>query len=193
MYNPLEKQTETKVAHAQVIYLSKVLSKTIDEISAITEYAKSTVKNYIRKFEDLLEWAKEIFETKLTKRRTSKYDLMINAEGHDIDIKSGELCYLFEFYDEAKELVCSKVGTTTRTIRDRLKEELRSYKSFGVESASVKRVYNCGDLPAEGLESIIRGEYIKKYPKSFKKNDRFFGEVFDFELCDNLAKNYLTI
>ena len=64
---------------------------------------------------------------------------------------------------------------------------------MGVTKAIINRIYNCGNLPSEGLESLIRSEYIKKYPKSFKKNDRFIGERFDFNLCDEIAKNYLAV
>lgn len=128
-------------------------------------------------------------------RRKSKYDSVIEHNGYDITSKNGEQCYLFEFYNDDDELLCSKVGTTTRSIRQRLIEELRSktYKGMGATKAIVNRVYNCGDLPAEGLESLIRSEYIKKYPKSFKKNDRFIGELFDFNLCDKIASEYLSL
>lgn len=190
----MEKQTETKVRQAQVVYLSEVMHKTASEIADITEYAVSTVRTYIRKFADLLEYAKSIFEKVEAKVRKSKYNNMINANGFDIDTRDGELCYLFEFYNEDDILLCSKVGTTTRTIRTRLREELASktYKNMGATKAIVNRIYNCGEYPAEGLESLIRSEYIKKYPKSFKKNDRFIGELFDFDLCDKIAFSYLN-
>lgn len=131
---------------------------------------------------------------KVRKPRKSKYDEIINSNGYNITAKSGEICYLFRFFNDMGELVCSKVGTTTRTIRQRLAEELRSntYKDMGATHAIVDRVYNCGELPAEGLESLIRSEYIRKYPHSFKKNDRFIGENFDLDYCDKVANSYLA-
>ena len=134
-------------------------------------------------------------QNSLSKSRKSKYDDVIIDNGFDIRAKNGEQCYLFEFYDDNNNLICSKVGTTKRTVRQRLIEELRSktYTSMGVTKAIINRIYNCGDLPSEGLESLIRSEYIKKYPKSFKKNDRFIGERFDFNLCDEIAENYLAV
>lgn len=194
MYNVMEKQTDTKVAHAQVIYLSEVLKMSFDKIAEITEYAISTIKIYTRKFANLLDYAKEIFEQKIIKRRKSKYDSIIEDNGLDIYSTGREICYLFEFYDDDKNLICSKVGTTTRAVKQRLAEELRSktYKGMGATKAIVHRVYNCGDLPAEGLESLIRSQYIKKYPHSFKKNDRFIGEYFDFDFCDKIATEYLN-
>lgn len=196
MYNVMERQTGTQIRYAQVVYLKYVAEKTTREIADIVGYAVSTVRNYCHKYYDLLDYAKSIFEEKVIAHtvRKSKYNNMINANGFDIDTKDGELCYLFEFYNEEGQLLCSKVGTTTRTIRIRLREELASktYKGMGATKAIVNRVYQCGEYPAEGLESLIRSEYIKKYPKSFKKNDRFIGEYFDFELCDQIANEYLN-
>lgn len=190
MYNVLEKQSDVKVCHAQVVYLKEVMNKTCAEIADITGYAVNTVRSYAKKFLDLLEWARSIFE----RQSRRNYDEIINSNGYNIKERLGEICYLFEFYNADNVLICSKVGTTTRTIRQRLIEELRSktYKDMGITNAVVNRVYECGNLPAEGLESLIRSEYIKKYPKSFKKNDRFIGEKFDFELCDKIAEDYLN-
>lgn len=190
-YNVLERQTETKVRQAQVIYLHEVLKKCFDEIAEITGYAIATVKSYIKKFADLLDYAKSIFG-KIKNKRRSKYDNAINENGYDIDIDNKELCYLFEFYDSNNNLVCSKVGTTTRTVRTRLREELKAYSKMGVTSAKVNRIYDCGEYPAEGLESLIRSKYIKLYPKAFKKNDRFFDKYFDLAECDEMVKNYLA-
>lgn len=150
------------------------------------------------------EWAKQYIldpiartitkiTAKVKKSRASKYDTMINSQDFNIKENGKEFCYLFEFYDENDNFLCSKVGTTTRTVRERLIEELRSktYKNMGAAKVIIHRVYDCGNLPAEGLESLIRSQYIKKYPNSFKKNDRFVGQYFDFDFCDSLAKNYL--
>lgn len=192
-YNVLERQTETKVRQAQVIYLSMVMDKSLDEIAKITEYAISTVKAYLKKFANLLDYAKSIFEKAIEKVKRVRHSYNIDSNGYNITENGLELCYLFEFYNADNVLVCSKVGTTKRTIEKRIKEELRSktYTEMGVVSAKVNRIYHCGELPAEGLESLIRSEYIKKYPKSFKKNDRFINVKFDFDLCDKVAKDYL--
>lgn len=152
------------------------------------EFAKEYVLDRVHK---IITKVTEIIK----KTRVSKYDKMIDNNNYDITTKKGELCYLFEFYDKYDNFICSKVGTTTRTIKQRLIEELRSktYKEMGAEKAIVNRVYECGNLPSEGLESLIRAEYIRKFPKAFKKNDRFIGEKFDFDFCDKIAKNYLEL
>lgn len=129
-------------------------------------------------------------------KRRGKYDgkIQISTEiSADYD-KGKEKCYLFTFYNENDEMVCSKVGTTTRKIVERLKEELKSktYKEMGCVRAVVNRVYDCGDLPAEGLESYFRAMYIKQYPQSFKKNDRFMNTFFDLQKADEIAQAYLA-
>ena len=146
---------------------------------------KEFMKNYILDAANMLVYPKP----------RTKYDTMIDSNGFDIKAKQGEVCYLFEFFNSEKQLICSKVGTTTRTIRQRLIEELRSktYTAMGVEYARVNRVYVCGNMPAEGLESLIRSCYIKKFPQAFRKNDRFLKEYFDFLECDEIAKKYLAI
>lgn len=160
------------------------------------ECLKNLWEHIADNFKIVTRFVKKVIKTVAKKVRHSKYDdIITNYTDYDINAKNGELCYLFEFYNDDDILLCSKVGTTTRTIKKRLSEELRSktYKEMGATKATINRVYQCGDLPAEGLESLIRSEYIKKYPKSFKKNDRFINEYFDFNKCDEIAKNYLEM
>ena len=133
--------------------------------------------------------------TKIITKRKTKYSETIQiAEGVDLLDQAKEKCYLFTFFDENDNLVCSKIGTTTRTVIQRLKEELRSntYKKIGCVKAVVDRVYDCGDIPAEGLESYFRAMYIRKYPESFKKNDRFMNEWFDLKEADEIVLKYFA-
>ena len=91
-------------------------------------------------------------------------------------------------------LVCSKVGTTIRKVSERIREELTSktYAGMGAVHCVINRVYECGDLPAEGVESMFRAKYIKMYPNSFHKNDRFINEHFDLKQADNFFKEYIN-
>lgn len=109
--------------------------------------------------------------------------------------KNVQKCYLIEFFDENDESICSKVGTTTRTIQERVREELRSdtYKKMGAVRCIIHRVYDCGKIPAEGLESLFRANYIRKYPNSFHKNDRFIKQKFDLAEADKICKGYLCV
>lgn len=139
----------------------------------------------------LMRTISKIVEVK--QKATAKTKIMVD-DGIELLEKGGEqLCYLFEFYNDKNELVCSKVGTTTRTIKKRLQEELKSktYAEMGVVRGVIKRIYNCGQIPAEGLESYFRAKYIQAYPSSFKKNDRFMNQYFDLKKADAIAEEYL--
>lgn len=107
--------------------------------------------------------------------------------------KGIQKCYLIEFFNRNKESICSKVGTTIRSVQQRIKEELDSdtYQKMGATSCVIHRVYDCGEIPAEGLESRFRAEYIRKYPKSFSKNDRFINTQFDLVEADRICAEYL--
>ena len=156
-----------------------------DVCCQILDCCKNLAKKYI-----VDKVAKTISERITTKQTKYSYDIV--AEVPLLD-NVREKCYLFEFYDTQGKLVCSKVGTTTRKVVQRLKEELRSptYKNLNCARAVIKRVYNCGNVPAEGLESYFRAQYIKEFPNSFKKNDRFMNEFFNFEVADRLVADYL--
>ena len=129
-----------------------------------------------------------------TKRKTKYSESIQILDGVDLLDNAKEKCYLFEFLNDNDEMVCSKVGTTTRKVLQRLKEELNSdtYKKLGCVRAVVQRVYDCGEIPAEGLESYFRAMYIKKYPQSFKKNDRFMGQFFDLTEADKIVAQYFA-
>ena len=127
-------------------------------------------------------------------KRKSKFDdNILVADGVDLLDNATQKCYLFTFFNDNDEMVCSKVGTTIRSVKQRLKEELKSktYTQMGCVRAVVNRVYDCGDLPAEGLESYFRANYIKQFPDSFKKNDRFIDTFFDLKEADKIAEKYL--
>ena len=106
--------------------------------------------------------------------------------------EGSQLVYLVRLLDRDGELIWSKVGTTTRRIKERMAEHLRYYRKYGVTEVQVSRVWDCGELPAEGLESEFRAKYMKKYPGTFRKNDRFAGVEFDLEEADKIVENYLA-
>jgi hypothetical protein len=102
-------------------------------------------------------------------------------------------CYLFRFFNTDGFLVCSKVGTTTKPILDRIKSELREYDKLDVVSCVIDRIYDCGERPAEGMESYFRALYIAKHPTHFRKNDRFFSVSFNLEDADEICAQYLAL
>lgn len=175
----LQKYDDPKLAHMQIVYLYHY-NFPYDKIAEITHYAKSTVKAYVSKFYDLLEEAKKIF-------------YHIPEKLKQITFGKRELVYLFKFYDEKNELVCSKVGTTTRTPEQRIKEEIKYYQKHDipVAKAEICSVIDCGELPAEGAESQTRAYFIRRHPKAFCKNDRFFGLDISVRTFNKVVKNYL--
>ena len=110
------------------------------------------------------------------------------AEGCSLETAGTEKCYLIEFFDENDNSICSKVGTTTRTVLERIREELNSktYKSMGAVRCVIHRIYDCGNIPAEGLESYFRAKYIRKYPESF------INEKFDLKEADCIFSEYFA-
>lgn len=177
---PLQEFPDTETKRLQTVYLDHY-GFTSEDISKWTGYAKSTVKNYIRKYADLLEEAKKIF-------------LHITLKAKRVLHGGRQLVYLFKFYDKNNnELVCSKVGTTTRLPEERLKEELTYYAKHGFPDlkADICSVIDCGEVPAEGAESITRAVFIKRFPDKFKKNDRFFGVDIPTRTFNEVVNNYL--
>jgi len=171
---------DAEMKHLQLVYLDKY-GFTKDEISKWTGYAVSTVKTYLRKFADLLDKACKTFYHVTKKVKT-------------ILCKGKQLVYLFKFYSANGELICSKVGTTTRLPEQRLNEEIRYYRKheIPVDRAEICSVIDCGALPAEGAESYARALYIKKNPAEFCKNDRFFGVDIPTRTFNKIIENYLN-
>lgn len=173
-------EDETTLKHLQVIFLNENNFQLM-EIAKWTGYKIQTIKKYIKQFAHLLEEAKQTFK-RITKKTKQK------LQGKK------QWCYLYKFYDSDDNLICSKVGTTTRLPEDRLKEEILYYKKQGiaVENAKICSIIDCGELPAEGAESITRALFIRKYPQAFCKNDRFFGVDIPTRTFNKIVKEYLT-
>lgn len=164
----------------QVVYLHRN-GIPVDEIAKWTKYAISTVRNYASQFSELWEKACEVFR---------KITLKLKAE----IIGNRQLVYLFKFYDDKDELICSKVGTTTRLPEQRMKEEIRYYQDHDLPVArgEICAVLSCGEIPPEGAESQLRAAFIKKYPQAFYKNDRFFGVNIGVPTFTKIVKEYLA-
>lgn len=153
-------------------------------------------------FEKSAEWAKkyildpikrtiEVLIEKPTRKRKSKYDESIIFDCPDFSEDWEQKCYLIRLLNNQGELVWSKVGTTTKTIAQRMRQHLRYYAKYGITKLIVDRVYNTGEVPAEGLESMFRAEYMKHNPQAFRKNDRFYQIRFDLADADRLATQFV--
>ena len=178
----------TQLRHAQVYYLYHELEMKRAEISAITGYALSTLSSMKNKVFVLRELANQIFnemeeELKVVEktliRKCNGMEIPMNyLENCGIYLKDSELLYLFKFFgDNPKEPIFSKIGTTTRSVDKRLREEIGYYikHNLPIESVDICKIVDCGEVPAECYESLMRGVLIKKYPNTWHKNDRFFG------------------
>ena len=103
-----------------------------------------------------------------------------------------EQFYILELLDNNNNLIWSKVGTTTRRTMKRMREHLDYYKKNDVKKINVLRLWDCGEDPAECYESFFRAYYIKKYPGTFNKNDRFTKVKFDLNEADMLFNKWKT-
>ena len=151
----------------------------------LNEYILNPVSKTISKINDI----RSIF----TRVKNSGISISEDCQPWD-DSVGVQKCYLIGFFDSEMNLVCSKVGTTVRKVSERIREELTSktYVGMGAVHCVINRVYNCGNLPAEGVESMFRAKYIKKYPNSFFKNDRFISEHFDMTEADKFFAEYVN-
>ena len=139
--------------------------------NACKEWSKMYVLDPIAKTVQKIISAQSNLFPRLKKEDISYSDKSIIQTNEDRRQK----CYLIEFFDKNDESVCSKVGTTIRTIQERIREELNSktYKNMGVVRCMIHRVYDCGNIPAEGLESEFRAKYIKKISNSSSKYRKY--------------------
>lgn len=171
---------DTKMKRMQVVYLN-YKNFTPAQIAKWVDYKVSTIKMYIKKYtDDLLEKAKKIF-------------YHVSMKTKKVLVGGVQLVYLFKFFNADGGLICSKVGTTTRLPEERMKEEIKYYIKRGipVASAEICSVIDCGAIPAEGAESLTRALFIRRFPASFKKNDRFFGVDIPVRTFNQAVNNYL--
>ena len=110
------------------------------------------------------------------------------------DTPSGEKMYFFKFYND-NELIFDKIGTTARKCIKRLKEEIRQYlkSEFPIDSVKICGIWYCGSTPAESYESYLRALLIKKYPNTWKRNDRFFNANIPTSTITDLCTEYAAL
>ena len=170
---------DTHIRHLQTVYLDSHGFK-LEDIAELTGYTITTIRSYLYKFKDLLEEAKKTFY---------KITLKIKKEYY----AGKQYVYLFKFYN--KEIgTISKVGMTTQLPTQRLKQEIKYYIEHGlnIEDSKICSVIDCGEIPADGAESQTRAYFIRRYPKAFKKNDRFFGVNLSTRTFNTVVMNYLN-
>lgn len=206
-HDPYAKYSYCEECMFQAIYLYRTM--TASEVSRITGYAKNTVRNYASKYSYRLKEAIAFFEDDPeTILPPSVYVPLPyfhyrNATVHWLDETQSkdkpdeEKTYLFRFFENEDDTdpIFSKIGTTTKLCRDRIKDEIAYYEKAGFSIAKVEicEIWHCGDTPAESYESYLRALLIKKYPNTWHKNDRFFGVFLPTELFVKLCSQYAKI
>lgn len=143
-----------------------------------------------------VEWVKSfsiVIANKVVKATTPKAKRVnsIIWECDPIDRECEQL-YLIELLNARGELVWSKVGTTVRSTEKRMSEHLKYYMKDGITAIRVNKVWEC-DVDAEGFESFFRAYYIRKYPGTFQKNDRFRGVKFDMDEAPIIFDKYVNM
>jgi hypothetical protein len=189
-YNPLEKQNNIDVKHAQVIYLDKVMNKPIDEIAEITDYAESTIKRYIKKFAHLLSWAKEIFTKTKQKLMGISYEFLGRIEW-EVEKTYKPCAYIIEYFDEKDNFLWLKVGKTSQPLQNRVYQHLnKDYKGIAYK-AVIKNYFECNnDDDALTMENMLRKYYKQQNnEKDFLPLDRFTEQRYNLQVMQDKKVN----
>ena len=146
--------------------LDKIAKKVIDKAIEVATQAKKTIART---------------GTQIIEKVSTAFD------------KGTKLCYLFKFYDSNGDLVFSKVGTTERTIRQRLSEEINYYRKHDIDIgfATIESVFDTGDIEPEGAQDYAKGYYTKKHKGHYMRNDRFTCDI-NVEGFNKLIGDYLA-
>ena len=188
--------------HLQTAYLVFECGVHLGKVAEITGYAFSTVRTYANKYMVDLDEAKKYFAvepmpvvayTKHCCRQGKNVELQY-LMGCGEDVPGDGVVYLFKFYEPNKNIISSKIGTTTRSIKQRLPEEIAKYiKDNGWD---INRVEICKIMSTKGItptlvESSLRSEFGIDYGDSFVDNDRFMGVDLPTEQFTEIVNKYL--
>lgn len=178
-YNEYVRRKNSKLSESYI-------AKAWHEVEMLFEFFTAKCAEWIRYFSISAanHWVRVI--TPKSKRVT---DIIWECEPI---LRECEQLYLIELLNARGELVWSKVGTTTRSTEKRMEEHLKYYFKDGITAIRVNKVWEC-DVNAEGFESFFRAYYIRKYPGTFQKNDRFRGVKFDLDEAPAIFDKYVNL
>lgn len=199
-FNPYVRQEDIHRSHLQIVYLANE-GVSYEQIAEITGYAVSTIRTYVRKYAEFMAEANRTFADyyapailkvdKYKSRNTGVEIPICYLEGCGEDVPNQRAVYLFKFY--CGGVVNSKIGTTERSINQRVREELRGYikdSGWEIERVEIARIISTGEYDPVFTESELRGKFIK-YHKHFKKNDRFMNLDIPVEEFEEIVMRYL--
>ena len=185
LFQKYEGLENAEIRKGQIIYLHN-LGYTPCEIKQYVDLAISTIRNYIYKFADMLEWAKSIF--KVTKRKIKAF-----FDGQDVIQWECEtttrkmFTYIVAHYNNEGNFVWLKVGQTTVGVK-RLWQHLDEapYLKENVTYIRVKKIFNFEDKEdTKIMESLLKQHYEKDPLNDYVKEDRFKGIMFTEEDLQN--------
>lgn len=199
-YNPYVRQEDTRRRQLQTLYLYNE-GVAVEQIATITAYAIATIRSYVRKFEDCVKEANRLFadienpsvarsETRRRQGRTVVLDFL--ADCGDLGVRGEKLVYLFKFYCGTQ--VNSKIGTTERTITERLVEEIDTYikkNGWPIDRVEILKVISTRDVEPALVESRVRSDLGIKYRQNYINNDRFMDVEIPVEEFETSVHNYL--
>lgn len=187
MENAVNKMNEADTSYQRKKWFEIALAlwNEFPAVRALWDYF-DTARKYVARFvRKTAEKVKQVIDCNLPPRMRVEWNGIAKmAEGV-------QQCYLIRLLDRNRELIWSKVGTTTKPTQQRMSQHLSYYKKDGVKFVEVVRLWDCNGVDAEGAESMFRAHYIMKHPGTFRKNDRFTGVEFDLDEADRLMQNYL--
>lgn len=173
--DPYASYISTDICHMQVVFLNHLREST-EKIAEVTGYAISTVKNYVKKFTDLLDDAIEFFVAKVEKVL------------HTDLIKKGDCAYILHIYDRKDQLRFLKIGSTN-DLTKRLKQ-IKYYveeKWFSGCKIQVCAQYICKSRSkAYIVESALHEHYYNKDGVTYYRQDRYTGTTYD---ADDIAND----
>lgn len=157
--NTLKGEEGLETRNAAIVYLYNVREYTVESLAELTTLAKSTIKNYLRKFANLLDWAKEIF-----------------VKGKNIISEKQEefWCYIDQITLSDGTQWC-KIGQTTQTPEKRASgfSWVINGKKEKPLSVSVRHAIKCKDATAmQNMEDCLRIGMTSIDPDGYIKNDR---------------------
>lgn len=192
---------------AQIYALYEIAGWNRTAIADHLGYAVSTVSTKRSQMWDYAELAEILFDCEMAEETPIEFEPTILyrkfKDGRPAvamefmpdcgeNVKDTEAVYFFKFYN-ATSLEFNKVGTSARDVVARLRDEIGEYsKNFDIRRVEIHRIINCGNRPAEGAESALRAELIRRYPTAFRKNDRFFGVDISPTVFDEIIKSYFV-
>lgn len=153
------------------------------------KYILDPVEKILRKVGETIQ--------KVFRPRVSKNGSKINFKGDTarLDEDGTQKLYLIKFYEPGNDVpIFTKIGTSARTVRKRLMEEIRDYSpKWDIARADVEAIIDCGEMPAESYESFLRALFIKKYPGKWIKNDRFVDTDIPAEVFNKACAKFTAL